>query len=99
VKKLESAGIGISMSRKATPWDNAKAESFMRTLKGEEVDGRKYRNLEEARSSIAAFIEERYNTRRLHSALGYRSPAAFEQSSSLPTLHHTPPAAAEFFQA
>lgn len=99
VKKLETAGIGISMSRKATPWDNAKAESFMRTLKAEEVDGRKYRNREEARSSIADFIEQRYNARRLHSALGYRSPAAFEQAGNIEALPQTPPAAAEFFKA
>lgn len=80
VRRLEQAGIGISMSRRANPWDNARAESFMRTLKTEEVDGRRYRNLEEARSSIASFIEEHYNERRLHSALGYRSPAEFEQT-------------------
>jgi len=86
VKRLEEAGISISMSRKANPWDNARAESFMRTLKAEEVDGRRYRNLDEARSSIAAFIEERYNLERLHSALGYRSPAEFERALHLPQL-------------
>jgi transposase InsO family protein len=52
----------------------------MRTLKAEQVDGRQYRNLEEARGSLAAFIEEYYNQRRLHSALGYRSPAEFERA-------------------
>lgn len=78
--RLRSAGIRISMSRIGTPWDNAKAESFMRTLKAEQVDGRQYRNLEEARGSLAAFIEEYYNQRRLHSALGYRSPAEFERA-------------------
>jgi transposase InsO family protein len=89
VKRLETAGITISMSRKANPWDNARAESFMRTLKAEEVDGRRYRNLEEARSSIASFIEERYNLQRLHSSLGYRSPIQFEQALKVP-----PPSAA-----
>ncbi len=52
----------------------------MRTLKAEQVDGQRYRNLEEARSSLARFIEEYYNQRRLHSALGYRSPAEFERA-------------------
>jgi transposase InsO family protein len=94
VKRLESAGVRISMSRKANPWDNAKAESFMRTLTAEEVDGRRYRNLEEARLSIAVFIEERYNLSRLHSALGYRSPAEFEQQRD-----GTGNTTAEFFQA
>ena len=78
VKRLEGSGMSISMSRKASPWENAKAESFMRTLKAEE-DGRKYRNLEDARSSIATFIENRYNLQRLHSALGYQSPVEFEK--------------------
>ncbi len=78
--RLRAAGIRISMSRIGTPWDNAKAESFMRTLKAEQVDGQRYRNLEEARSSLARFIEEYYNQRRLHSALGYRSPAEFERA-------------------
>src|SRR5262249_29184939 len=78
VKRLETAGITISMSRPGNPYDNAWAESFMKTLKVEEVDGRRYRNFDHARSCIATFIEEIYNQQRLHSALGYRSPIEFE---------------------
>jgi putative transposase len=78
VKQLEAAGITISMSRPGNPWDNAWAESFMKTLKVEEVDGRRYRNFDHARLRIGSFIEELYNGDRLHSALGYRSPIEFE---------------------
>jgi putative transposase len=78
VTKLEENGITISMSRPGNPYDNAWAESFMKTLKVEEVDGRRYRNLEEAAESIGGFIEQHYNARRLHSALGYQSPEQFE---------------------
>ena len=62
------------MSRPANPYDNAKAESFMKTLKTEEVNGKDYRNLEDARNRIGEFIENVYNANRLHSALGYRPP-------------------------
>jgi putative transposase len=78
VKRLESCGITISMSRPGNPYDNAWAESFMKTLKVEEVDGRRYRNFDHAKSSVASFIEEVYNQQRLHSALDYRSPMEFE---------------------
>jgi transposase InsO family protein len=78
VKRLESYGITISMSRPGNPYDNAWAESFMKTLKVEEVDGRRYRNFDHAKSCIGAFIEEVYNQQRLHSALDYRSPMEFE---------------------
>jgi putative transposase len=78
VKRLESLGITISMSRPGNPWDNAWAESFMKTLKTEEVDGRRYRNFHHAEASIGTFIEEVYNQQRLHSALDYHSPAEFE---------------------
>jgi putative transposase len=67
-----------SMSRAGNPYDNAKAEAFMKTLKTEEVDGKAYLNLEDARCQIGAFIETVYNADRLHSALGYKSPIAFE---------------------
>jgi transposase InsO family protein len=77
---LEAHGIQPSMSRIGNPYDNAKAESFMKTLKQEEVDGRDYRNLDEARAAIGTFIETVYNRRRLHSALGYRPPAMFEEN-------------------
>lgn len=78
VKQLEAAGITISMSRPGNPWDNAWAESFMKTLKVEEVDGRRYRNFDHARLLIGSFIEGLYNGDRLHSALDYRSPIEFE---------------------
>jgi putative transposase len=76
--------IRISMSRKANPYDNAKVERFMRTVKYEEVHLADYQNLAEARASIKHFIEEVYNRKRLHSALGYRPPAEFEQLFSQP---------------
>jgi len=78
IKRLQACGIVISMSRAGNPYDNAWAESFMKTLKVEEVDGRRYRHFEEAQLSIGAFVEDVYNTRRLHSALGYVSPVEFE---------------------
>ena len=78
VELLEAHGAVISMSRRGNPYDNAKAESFLKTLKTEEVYLRRYRTLEEARGSIGEFIDEIYNERRLHSALGYRPPAEFE---------------------
>ena len=81
---LEAHDIRPSMSRIGCPYDNAKAESFMKTLKQEEVDGRTYRDIQEARSSIGRFLEEVYNHCRLHSALAYRPPAEFE--ASLPSI-------------
>ncbi len=75
---LAAHGIQPSMSRVGSPYDNAKAESFMSTLKREEVDGRAYRTAHEARRSIGSFIEEIYNRQRLHSALNYLAPADFE---------------------
>ena len=75
---LKATGIDISMSRKANPWDNAACESFMKTLKYEEVHRNEYRDLGEARSCIAEFLEKVYNKKRLHSALGYLPPAEFE---------------------
>jgi transposase InsO family protein len=68
------------MSRVASPYDNAKAESFMKTLKQEEVDSRAYATIDQARLHIRAFLDEIYNRQRLHSALGYLTPVEFEAS-------------------
>jgi putative transposase len=75
---LKENGIVISMSRKGNPWDNAACESFMKTLKYEEVHRNEYRDLAEARSAIREFLEKIYNQKRLHSAIGYVPPAEFE---------------------
>jgi putative transposase len=75
---LKDHGITISMSRKGNPWDNAACESFMKTLKYEEVYRNEYRDLAEVRTSIREFLEKIYNQKRLHSALGYLPPAEFE---------------------
>jgi putative transposase len=75
---LKENGIDISMSRKANPWDNAACESFMKTLKYEEVHRSEYRDLADAKSAIHEFLEKVYNRKRLHSALGYLPPAEFE---------------------
>jgi len=82
--ELQQHGIRISMSRTASPYDNAQAESFMKTLKYEEVYRTEYRNLEDARASIGEFLDKIYNRERLHSALGYRPPLEFERH-----LRHT----------
>ena len=75
---LKAHGVQISMSRSGNPYDNAQCESFMKTLKYEEVYRNEYRDLAEARAQIGAFIEQVYNQKRLHSALGYLPPARFE---------------------
>ena len=68
------------MSRKGNVWDNAPMESFFKTLKVERVDGQRYESRDHARSDIVNWIEGFYNRRRLHSALGYRSPMQYQQS-------------------
>lgn len=78
VDLLEAAGARISMAAKGTPRENAQAESFMRTLKQEEVYLHDYQTFEEAEPSIDHFIERVYNEKRLHSSLGYRPPSEFE---------------------
>ena len=77
---LKAHGCQISMSHKASPWENAACESWMKTLKYEEVYRQEYRDLAEARVSIEQFIEKVYNQKRLHSALGYRPPVEFEKT-------------------
>lgn len=81
---LAAHGIQPSMSRIGSPYDNARAESFMGTLKREEVDGRQYRDAADARRSIGMFIDVVYNRQRLHSALRYLAPAEFE--ATLPPM-------------
>jgi putative transposase len=78
VALLTSRNIAISMSRKGNPYDNAKAEAFMKTLKTEEVSIGEYETFSQAKEQIDRFINIVYNTKRLHSALDYKPPAEFE---------------------
>lgn len=88
---LKENGIRISMSRRGNPWDNAACESFMKTLKYEEIYRQEYRDLAEARFNIGHFIEKIYNGKRLHSALGYLPPTEFERSLPIPPPPPDPP--------
>ncbi len=90
--RLRAHAIQASMSRVGNPYDNAKAESFMKTLKAEEVNASAYRDLADAEAHIGAFIEQTYNQQRLHSALDYLSPQEYEQN--LPRLRPGVPQAA-----
>ena len=78
-ERLRAHQVRISMSRRGNPYDNAYAESFMKTLKQEEVERKEYRSFEEAQANIGEFVQEIYNGQRLHSALNYLSPLQFEQ--------------------
>jgi transposase InsO family protein len=85
VRRLQEAGAQISMAAAGNPYENARAESFFRTLKVEEVYIKDYRDFEEAEENIARFIEEVYNEKRLHSSLGYLPPVEFEAIHILKT--------------
>ncbi len=78
VDMLQKHGIKVSMSRRGNPYDNAFAESFMKTLKAEEVYMKEYRTFDEAYVNLKQFIEEVYNSKRLHSSIGYMPPNEFE---------------------
>jgi len=79
---LEMHGIIPSMSRPGNPWDNASCESFMKTLKREEVECREYKDYDDLNRYLEAFIDQHYNRQRLHSGLGYRAPADFELAAA-----------------
>jgi transposase InsO family protein len=81
IDMLTKNSIVISMSRRGNPYDNAYAESFMKTLKHEEVLLNEYETFDEATANIRRFIEMVYNSKRLHSSLGYRPPVEFETDS------------------
>ena len=83
VKRLKELGIKISMSRKGNPYDNAKLESFIKTLKYEEVNLSEYESIDEARKNIKKFIGKVYNKKRLHSSIGYVPPDEFEKKAFL----------------
>jgi putative transposase len=93
---LQRQQIIASMSRPANPYDNAGCESFIHTLKREEIYARPYRDLEHLFANIQEFIEQYYNRSRLHSALGYRTPEEFEQQASAAT--HCAGATVSFFR-
>jgi len=89
VALLKSKNIVISMSRKGNPYDNAMAESFMKTLKSEEVSLNEYESFFDAKQNIEHFISLVYNNKRLHSALGYQTPVEFEAAyTNSSTLSH-----------
>ena len=81
VQVLEQHQMIPSMSRPANPYDNASCESFIKTLKREEIDGTAYRDLEHLRANLETFLEQYYNHQRLHSSLGYVPPAEFERAA------------------
>jgi transposase InsO family protein len=83
VDLLERNGAVLSMSRAGCPWENGRCESFIKTLKHEEIDARPYRTIEELAAHVEEFIERVYNPVRLHSALAYLSPVEFEQRQEL----------------
>lgn len=86
VEQLQQIGVQISMSSVSNPYDNAKAESFFKTLKQEEVYLKEYESFADAEANLEEFIEQVYNTKRLHSSLGYVPPVEFEATyAALPS--------------
>jgi transposase InsO family protein len=97
VRVLRQHGMELSMSRAGNPYDNATCESFIKTLKVEEVDVTEYRDLEHLVGNLQIFMEQYYNRLRLHSALNYRSPEKFEQQlAAMPTSNSTQAAVLSF---
>ena len=96
VQLLQEHQIIPSMSRPANPYDNATCESFMKTLKREEINAEAYRDLENLRQNLEQFIDRYYNRVRLHSALGYQAPEQFE--AALAPVGNTAAATMSFFR-
>ena len=90
MRVLRSCGMLASMSRPANPYDNATCESFIKTLKREEIYARQYRDLDDLRAHIEEFIDHYYNRLRLHSALGYPTPEEFEAGCASRTVADNP---------
>jgi putative transposase len=95
---MEKHGMVPSMSRPANPYDNASCESFIKTLKREEIYANRYNNLEHLRANIAEFIDQYYNRQRLHSALGYLPPEEFEQQAESSAQAEIRSARMQFFE-
>jgi len=97
VKVLHQHQMIPSMSRPANPYDNASCESFIKTLKREEIYANRYQDLGHMRVNIEEFIEQYYNRLRLHSALGYRSPEEFERQKEMSRVEESATSASLVF--
>ena len=98
MQKLREHGMLPSMSRHSNPYDNATCESFLKTLKREEIHASTYRDFEDLRERTEEFIEGYYNECRLHSALDYRSPESFEKERLRESRRTSPAAMMTFFE-
>jgi putative transposase len=96
VERLLAAGAILSMSRPGRPWENGRCESFLKTLKQEELDARAFATMEEIEAHVEEFIEQIYNPVRLHSALAYQSPVEFERQQALNQTRSWMPAKMSF---